>query len=106
MALPAAVRQNGAMLPESIHGHALLNYIIDQSEPVKVETLRDWAHAIHGKQARYHTCSAKDLSLDDILSFFQTRNKITIEGGAITAAVSHVCSHEHGHDHTDHGGHH
>jgi probable metal-binding protein len=100
------VRQNGLMPSASIHGHVLLNYLIDLGKPVKIEALRKWAREAHGQQARYHTCSVQDLTLDGILGFLQERNKVTLQNGSISAAVTHVCSHDDDPTHLTDNGHH
>ena len=82
------------MPPTSIHGHALLNYLIDQGGPVKVEALRKWAEKAHGAQTLYHTCSAANLTFDGILGFLQERSKVILQDGTVSALVSHVCSHD------------
>ena len=106
VALVATVRHNGLMPPASVHGHALLNYLIDQGGPVNLETLRKWAQEAHGLQARYHTCSAHDLTFEGILGFLQERTKVVFQDGAVSAAVTHVCSHDDDHPHVADDGHH
>ena len=71
-----------------------------------MEALRKWAESAHGQQARYHTCSAHDLTFDGLLGFLQERNKVALRDGSISAAVTHVCSHDGDHPHVTDAGHH
>lgn len=77
----------------SIHGHAILNYIIDHGGQVSLDGLRQWARATHGENARYHTCSIQDLPFDAILRFLTERNKITVLDDCASVNVQNICGH-------------
>lgn len=93
LAGPPPPGHNGRMQTGSTHGHALLNYIIDNGGQVNLDTLRQWAQSTHGNDARYHTCSVEGLSLDGILQFFQERNKVAVIGTAVSVNVQNICKH-------------
>jgi probable metal-binding protein len=88
------MRQTEAMQSASTHGHAILNYIIEQGGQVDIDKLRQWAHTEHGDSARYHTCSVEGLPLDGILQFLAARSKISVQDGCVSVNVQNICSHE------------
>ena len=90
----------GCMTTPSIHGHTLLNHILDLGGSESLTTLRKWADTTHGSDARYHTCSAQELTYEGLLQFLLERNKIEICGARISVIADHVCSHEHEHSDT------
>ena len=78
----------------STHGHALLDYIIDNGGQVDMSQLRQWALTAHGNDAHYHTCSLEGLSLDGILQFFQEHNKVSVTGTDVSVNARNICAHE------------
>ena len=90
------------MTTQSIHGHIVLNHILDLGGTESLSTLRQWAEASHGLDARYHTCSAQQLTYEGLLQFLLERNKIEVNGDRICVIAEHVCSHEHEHSDTSH----
>ena|ERR1039457_942033 len=95
----------GCMTTQSIHGHTLLNHVLDLGGNESLTTLRKWAETSHGLDARYHTCSAQGLTYDGLLQFLLERNKIEVSGDRISVIADHVCSHEHEHSDTSHVAH-
>ena len=63
------------MMMQSIHGHSLLNHLLDLGGSESLDLLRQWAHSSHGPDARYHTCSAQGLTYDSLMQFLLERNK-------------------------------
>jgi hypothetical protein len=47
-----------------------------------------------------------DLTFDGIMGFLQERNKVIFQDGSISAAVTHVCSHDDDPTHVTDDGHH
>ncbi len=89
----------GTMTTASIHGHNLLNHILDLGGSESLTTLRKWAETSHGLDAHYHTCSAQELTYEGLLQFLLERGKIEITGDRIFVIAEHVCTHDH--EHTD-----
>ncbi|USE39180.1 YecH family protein [Endozoicomonas sp. SCSIO W0465] len=51
---------------ESIHGHNVLNLIKEQKVVLNKETLLTAISAEFGEEARYHTCSARELTAEEL----------------------------------------
>jgi probable metal-binding protein len=82
------------MAISSTHGHELLNHVLDMGGSESLPTLRQWAQSTHGPEARYHTCSAQELTFDGLLQFLLDRNKIEINSGRLRVIADHVCADE------------
>ena len=80
------------MTKQTIHGHTLLNHILEQGGREDIDSLRTWARSTHGSEARYHTCSADGLTLDGLLQFFVDRRKIAIADNWASVVRENVCS--------------
>lgn len=93
------------MTTPSIHGHKLLNHILDLGGSEPCDELRSWASSTHGLDAQYHTCSAQGLSFDSLLQFLLDRNKIEISDNRVRVIADHVCSHDDDPSVSDHGAH-
>jgi probable metal-binding protein len=79
-------------MPESIHGHAVLKILLAAQSPITLPELSDVASRQFGSNVCYHTCSAFDLTLDQLIDMFVARRKITIEGGALVVHREEVCT--------------
>ncbi len=90
------------MMMQSIHGHSLLNHLLDLGGSESLDLLRQWAHSSHGPDARYHTCSAQGLTYDSLMQFLLERNKIEIVNHRVRVIADHVCSHEDDNPSSDH----
>ncbi|MDU4232406.1 MAG: YecH family protein, partial [Klebsiella grimontii] len=53
----------------SIHGHEVLQMMISSDESYTVATLEAAIIARFGKEARFHTCSAENLSAAELVAF-------------------------------------
>ena len=77
-----------------IHGHEVIALVADAQPPFTLTTLKDAASARWGAQARFHTCSADDLSLAQLLDFLLERAKLVVSAdGALSVVAGNVCSH-------------
>lgn len=56
-------------MPQSIHGHEVMRRMIDSKLSYTRETLRAAIVEGFGEDAHFHTCSAKDMSADELIAF-------------------------------------
>jgi probable metal-binding protein len=86
----------------SVHGHIILQAIIDAGGQLPLEELRTIASSRHGGDATYHTCSAQGMSFDGLIEFLTSRKKTQIEEGRISVFVENMCEHgDAAHTHSD-----
>jgi probable metal-binding protein len=90
----------GNAMSTSIHGHDVFHFIRDATHPLTRQQIED-AFIPSGSEAQtFHTCTGRDMNLDQILAFHMQRGKIARQPDG-TYICTHVCTceHEHGHDH-------
>ena len=58
---------------ESIHGHEVLNMMIESGEQYSNASLEAAITARFGEQARFHTCSAADMSAAELVAFLAAK---------------------------------
>ncbi|MDM7068751.1 YecH family protein, partial [Enterobacter hormaechei] len=59
----------------SIHGHDVLNMMIESGERYTKESLVEAIHARFGEAARFHTCSASEMTAAELVAFLAARGK-------------------------------
>ena len=59
----------------SIHGHDVLNMMIESGERYTEESLVEVIHARFGEAARFHTCSASEMTAAELVAFLAARGK-------------------------------
>lgn len=82
----------------NVHGHVILERIIEAGGQMSLSGLRDFALQSHGSDATYYTCSASAMSFDEILAFLSARGKIDVQGDQVVVFAEKMCRHE-GHEH-------
>ncbi|WP_066016959.1 MULTISPECIES: YecH family metal-binding protein [Endozoicomonas] len=68
---------------ESVHGHNVLNLIKEQEVVLSKEALLTAISAAFGEQARYHTCSARELTAEELVDQFVDKGKLIETGEGI-----------------------
>jgi probable metal-binding protein len=79
----------------SIHGHDVLEMMMRTKVNYNDQTLLEAIELNFGKQARFHTCSASDMSAAELIQFLKGRGKFKNLKDGFTANVEEICGHEH-----------
>ncbi|EPA5016179.1 YecH family metal-binding protein, partial [Salmonella enterica] len=70
---------------DSIHGHEVLNMMIESGEQYTHTSLEAAIKARFGERARFHTCSASDMTAAELVAFLAAKGKfIAVEDGFST----------------------
>lgn len=81
-------------MSDSIHAHEILRLIAATAPAEGIEDLHTQLAGCFGPEARFHTCSRSDMSLDDLLIFLFERGKVEHRNGRVNVVTDHVCRHE------------
>jgi len=77
----------------SIHGHEVLNMMLESAEQYSQESLVAAINTRFGGDARFHTCSAEEMTAAELVAFLASRGKfIPVETGFSTHQ-SKICNH-------------
>lgn len=76
----------------SIHGHEVLTMMLKSGETFTRESLVQKINATFGPGARFHTCSAKNLTAPELVNFLDSRGKFVSRGnGGINTSADLMC---------------
>ncbi|HKS32362.1 MAG TPA: YecH family metal-binding protein [Enterobacteriaceae bacterium] len=77
----------------SIHGHEVLNMMLDSETGFSEKSLEQAIIAKFGEQARFHTCSAQGMTAGELVSFLAERGKFIPQQDGFTTHESKICRH-------------
>ena len=78
---------------ESIHGHEVLNMMIEYGEQYSNASLEAAITARFGEQARFHTCSAADMTAGELVAFLAAKGKFIAKEDGFSTHESKICRH-------------
>lgn len=77
----------------SIHGHEVLNMMIDSGESFSTASLIAAIEQRFGADARFHTCSQQDLTAAQLVDFLASRGKFISSDNGFNTHSSKICQH-------------
>ncbi len=77
----------------SIHGHEVLQMMLAAGESFTTGSLTAGIKAKFGADARFHTCSAVDLTAEQLVQFLAERGKFVARAEGFTTSESKICQH-------------
>ncbi len=80
-------------MAEAIHGHEVIDMIVRSGRAYTRETLRADIVGRFGAEARFYTCSAENLTADELITFLEARGKFRAAGPGFTIDQEQVCNH-------------
>ncbi|ESE40416.1 YecH family metal-binding protein [Shewanella decolorationis] len=82
-------------MSDSIHGHDVMALMVAQENPLlKPEFIALMAQTF-GDNARYHTCSAEDLTAEELISLLLSKGKMLESEQGLTLVAGRQCNHSH-----------
>jgi probable metal-binding protein len=77
----------------SVHGHDVLTMMINSGEQYTEESLVAAITARFGEDARFHTCSATEMSAAELVAFLAARGKFIPLDSGFSTHESKICRH-------------
>ncbi|MGK9175478.1 YecH family protein [Yokenella regensburgei] len=77
----------------SVHGHEVLNMMLDSVEPYTEKSLVAAILARFGNEARFYTCSASDMTAAELVAFLALRGKFIPAETGFSTHISKICNH-------------
>lgn len=77
----------------SIHGHDVLTMMIESGENYSAESLEAAIVARFGEEARFHTCSASEMTAAELVKFLAGKGKFIPSESGFSTHESKMCSH-------------
>lgn len=82
------------MTTPSIHGHEVMKKMLESKDPFTPESLEKSIHGWFGHDARFHTCSAENMTAAELVRFLAARNKFVGAPGGFGMRRENICDHE------------
>ncbi|MBU5604747.1 MULTISPECIES: YecH family metal-binding protein [Citrobacter] len=78
---------------ESIHGHEVLNMMIESGEQYSNASLEAAITARFGERARFHTCNAQGMTAAELVAFLAAKGKFIAKEDGFSTHESKICRH-------------
>lgn len=78
---------------DSVHGHEVLNMMIESGEHYSTASLEVAIKARFGDETRFHTCSASDLTAGELVAFLAAKGKFIARDDGFSTHESKICRH-------------
>jgi len=78
-------------MPEQVHGHEVMRMMMDDGRVYTKTTLRAAIAERFGEGARFYTCSAENMTADELVIFLKGRSKFIHEGEGFRTEPDRMC---------------
>jgi probable metal-binding protein len=76
-----------------VHGHEVIAMMMTSDVPFTRASLVATIQAKFGANTRFYTCSASNMSADELVTFLEQRGKFTPQGAGFNVDPARVCQH-------------
>ena len=76
-----------------IHGHDVLNMMLASGKTYTKATLVADILNKFGRNAKFHTCSAEDMTADELVEFLESRGKFKPQADGFQTSKDVICQH-------------
>ncbi len=80
-------------MAEQIHGHEVMRMMVDAGKAYTKATLRSAIAERFGQDARFYTCSAQNMTSDELVAFLEVRDKFVQDGDGFKTEPERICQH-------------
>lgn len=80
-------------MAESIHGHEVMEMMIAAKQPFTKESLEQAIGEKFGNDARFHTCSAENMTAKELIDFLKARDKFNGSSEGFVTDPDKICDH-------------
>lgn len=87
------MRSNTPTHMESIHGHDVMHMVADSGRTFTQDELIAEIEVRFGVSARFHTCSAEDMTAAQLVDFLKARGKFSGPPEAMGIDPASICQH-------------
>ncbi|MCL1048323.1 YecH family protein [Shewanella abyssi] len=80
-------------MSDSIHGHQVMELMLQHGQSLSQEALKALMHKTFGADAHYHTCSAQEMNAEELIAFLEKKGKFIHSEAGIATAADRICNH-------------
>ena len=78
-------------MSDSIHGHDVMRKMIEADTTYTEASLKTAIDTWFGPEARFHTCSAENMTANELIAFLAERKKFFAEGTGFRVDEGEIC---------------
>ena len=76
-----------------LHGHDVLNMMLASGKTYTKATLVADIISKFGSETKFHTCSAEDMTAEELVTFLESRGKFKLQAGGFQTSEDVICKH-------------
>jgi probable metal-binding protein len=80
-------------MPEQVHGHEVMQMMLAANASYTRDSLRKAIIDRFGVAARFFTCSAENMTADELIDFLEARGKFHDTDSGFTTDPDKICNH-------------
>lgn len=80
-------------MENQVHGHEVMDMMVESDEAYTRESLHAAIEGKFGVATRFFTCSAENMTADELISFLEARGKFHLISGGFTTDPEKICHH-------------
>jgi len=80
-------------MSEPVHGHEVMQMMIEAGASYTRDSLRAAIVARFGEDTRFFTCSADNMTPDELMDFLEARGKFIDKDDGFATDESKICNH-------------
>ena len=80
-------------MSDSIHGHEVMHFMLEHGGQFTRESLAQAIATRFGADARFHTCSAQDMTADELIDFLAAKGKFVASAEGFNTQADKICNH-------------
>lgn len=78
---------------KTVHGHEVMHMMINSGRSYTREELCREIVSKFGEETRFYTCSANDMTAEQLIDFLNARGKFLIDEKGFTTDPERICNH-------------
>lgn len=80
-------------MSNQVHGHDVMKMMLDNSQSYTKDTLSAAIIDRFGEAARFYTCSAENMTANELVEFLAKREKVIETEAGFNTAPDKICDH-------------
>jgi probable metal-binding protein len=80
-------------MSEQVHGHEVMKMMVTSGKSYTKESLAKEIIKKFGAEARFYTCSAENMTADELIGFLEMRGKFVDTGKGFSTDPEKICDH-------------
>lgn len=80
-------------MENSVHGHEVMRLMLESGKQYSRASLKTEIENTFGPETRYYTCSAFNMTAEDLIDFLEVRGKFINKEEGFTTDKSKICNH-------------